>query len=188
MPLEYLPSPAEGELRQGEILGDVWKHETAAPATELSVTPDVVSVHHPLVVVMVTDCDLLWDHQARERQQRGEAGADEERSLLPDVLLCDLFLEQEIRARVPGSDVWRRVRQNQDERYHHIPAAPVPETSSELPDLYLDFKRTLSVPTTRLYEAIAAGSIGRKGLLPYPWVQHLTHRFYSFLARVGLPD
>src|SRR5207244_2645541 len=98
------------------------------------------------------------------------------------VWLCDAFDEDEIRTHLPkGSETWRRVRQNQDDRYHHLDAAPInpPDDSSEegnasvpeeqgvvgllqkqgisdetaldgpteLPDLFLDFKKALALPT-----------------------------------------
>lgn len=195
MPFQYVLSPTIGELRQGEILSDVWEHQTDNPPVELP-EGSAVGLHsdlHPRLMVMTAECDLVWDYQARlELRKQGEPGqsARDHPSLIPHILLCDLYEEPEIRARPTiNSAIWTRIRQNQDERYHHLQPAPIeaiPE--SGLPDLYLDFKKTLTLPTHRLYEALESSQIRRSAVLPPVFLQSLMQRFYSFLGRVGVPE
>ena len=195
MPLEYLPPPASNALRQGEIIAGIWEHQSDSAPVEVlegsGISFDPIS--HPLLMVMTPDCDLLWDYEGRIRaQSEGQPIGDarDDPGVLPHVLLCDLFSHEEIRPRFTGqSDIWRRIRQNQNERYHHLPTAPVGDTADEvLPDLYLDFKKILTLPTHRFYEGLESASIKRLAIMPPIYLQDLMHRFYAFLGRVGVPD
>jgi len=69
--------------------------------------------------VLTALCDLEQDYNAR----RVDAPRDDPR-LLPHVLLFDLYEESSLRHRFDTKQ-WRRVRQNQDERYHHLDAEMV---------------------------------------------------------------
>ena len=61
-----------------------------------------------------------------------------------------MFQESEIRGRVLGSEMWKRIRQNQDERYHAL-ASPTDGEAGNRPKLYMDFKRVFGIPTERLH-------------------------------------
>jgi hypothetical protein len=148
------------------------------------------------MMVMVQDCDVLWDFQARfpteEAQEAYGPEADDidtDKNCLSRLLLCDVFEHDEIRDRVAGSDVWRRIKQNQDERYHHFPEAPIGdgEDGAEFPDLYLDFKKTLALPTRQLYEGIRDDGVTRRAVVPPIFLHDLAHRFFGYLSRVALP-
>ena len=104
--------------------------------------------------------------------------------------MCDLYREEQIRGRVGGGDIWKRVRKNQDERYHKLPEAPYRDGASfgNIPDLYMDFKKTFALPTEQLCQAIASNGVRRIALVPHTYIHDLMHRFYGFLARVGVPD
>jgi len=194
VPLQYLLPTTSGALRQGEIISEVWEHQPSHSPVELP-EGSAIGVHselHPHLLVMTADCDLLWDYQPRlALRDKGESvqSARDHPSLLPHVLFCEIYDEVEIKGRVLGSDLWKRIRQNQDERYHHLSASAVGDpTVSDLPDLYLDFKKTLTLPTHRLYEALESSRIRRSAVLPPVFLQALMHRFYSFLGRVGVPE
>lgn len=195
MALVFEPS-SDGPLRQGEVLSGVWRHEVDAPASALEegAGASILSRDHARMVVLSAECDLLWDFQARfaeeSRTEYGpeREGIDEEGACLAHVLLVDAFEKEDIRDRVPGSDVWRRVARNQDERYHCLAAAEVAGTGDGLPELFLDFKRAWGVPTRGLYRALSAGALGRLGVVPPIHVHDLMHRFYAFLSRVGVPE
>lgn len=197
MPLQYAVTPISGALRQGEILGDIWIHRPLYPPidnTEGS-SFEVHSDYHPLMVIMSPDCDLEQDFKVRfpnpqDQEQYQSVTVDESLpAIIPQVLLCDLYEESEIRPRIPGSDVWKRVRQNQDERYHHFEAAPIGNpTQREFSALYLDFKKSLSLPTYSLYEGLRVKKVQRITLIPPVYIHQLLHRFYGFLSRVALPE
>jgi hypothetical protein len=84
---------------------------------------------------------------------------------------------------------FRRIKQNQDERYHHFPEAPIGERDggAGFPNLYLDFKKTLALPTLQLYEGIRDGGVTRRAVVPPIFLHDLVHRFFGYLSRVALP-
>jgi hypothetical protein len=194
VPLEYQITNDNGELQQGEVLANVWEHRSEYPPIEPSdkVAP-FISVHHPRMIVMTAECDMLWDYQARSGIHDEDALTGIELnhpSILPHILLCEMYEQEEIRSTITGSDIWKRIRQNQDERYHHLIEAPFAGNSvnEALPDLYLDFKKTFSLPTRKLYEGLNNSNIARVAVVPPIYVHDLIHRFYGFLGRVAVPD
>jgi hypothetical protein len=140
---------------------------------------------------MTADCDLLRDHEARfpvctpgESPTGPSLGPP-----TPIVLAIELFELEEIRPLIVGSDLWKRIKQNQDERYHHLPPAPVgPDGGSTLTDLYMDFKRVVGLRPQNLYEALLTRAVQRLAIVPPVYLQDLMHRFYGFQSRVGQPD
>lgn len=144
------------------------------------ITP-VERLDHPYAIIISQDCDLEWDYRARHGQVPDD-------KLLAHVLFCDLFLPNEIRSggRL-NSELFRRVKQNQDERYHHFDAAPIHETGQALPELYADFKATFSLPVEFVYSLTSGGKATRRGFLPAPYLQDFIQRLYSFLGRVAIP-
>ncbi len=179
----YDAPPTSGALRQGEILSGLWDHRLVAPTTRLSnilADFDRRSTAHPLMIVLTQDCDLEQDYTARfnpDDPERKKGVVEEAHSkLLPHLLSIDLLTEQELRSRVPGGDVLRRAKQNQDERYHSL----VP--------MFLDFKKVLGLPTESIYAAINAGSVQRVALVRAIYLHHVIHRFFAYQSRVALPD
>jgi hypothetical protein len=179
----YDPAPAAGELRQGEILAHALEYRVVAvrnPGEDRDL--DIAAIEHPLVMLLTADCDLLRDFEVRPPADPGLP------ALLPGVLVCDLHEEGRIRPQVGNAELWRRARQNQEERYHHLDAAPVGSGGEPLPDLYLDFRKAFTVPPEHLYDGIGSGRVTRMALMPPVYMQHLMHRFYSYVSRIALPD
>ena len=145
---------------------------------------------------MTADCDLEHNYDARFALDRpNDRNTLLKRdyaalSLVPYVQLCGLYTESEIRDRTPGGDVRRRIRANQDERYHKLAAASysVAPWFGTLPDLYIDCKKVLALPTEQLCSALDSGNIRRIALVPHTYIHDIIHRFYGFLSRVGVPD
>jgi len=188
VPIPLIPVPESGELRQGEILSNVWVHRAVAPARELREAPDVDQHHHPIAVVLHSDCDLLQDFNARR------AGAAEnrdphwsERSIVTQVLMCDAFVVDELRNRGASKDLWARIKNNQDERYHRLEFDPIAVTGTQLSELLLDFRKAFMVHTPDVYAALVADGIVRHGYVPPVYLHDLMQRFFSYHARVGLP-
>ena len=204
MPLVYEPPPTSGSLRQGEILSGVWEHRPRHPAIELDEDFElpVKSYKYPWLIVMTADCDLNWDYEAREKERKnenevlsedGEEPRDIETivpSIVPHILLCRAFEAEEIRHREGmNSGVWKRITKGQDERYHSLITSTTEGNHfKNPPDLYIDFKKSLSLPTDLVYEGLEPGTIGRAALIPPLYIHDLMHRFYSFLSRVGVPE
>ena len=187
MAFTYQPSDPSGRLSQGELLRNVDE-----PLLEVGSGTTFTKVPHDKVLVLTPDCDLVADFQYRHpdnetRQKEGFINSRES-NLLKHVLLCDLYEESEARPAIAGS-IWSRVPKNQMDRYHYIPSGTrASPASGEHPDWYLDFKRVFSLPPEWLYERIRDADISRQGVVPSPWINSVTHRLFSFQARVCLPD
>jgi hypothetical protein len=185
-------------FRQGEILADVIQIQIGADSLA-SDTSDISieEVVHPYALILTQDCDLDWDFKARASvKSQQDGGTQDQREenrrqakLVPNVLLCELTTAESLRPRLAGSDVLRRIRANQDERYHCFAAIPDDSDSRRegLPELVADFKRVFSIPTEELYLRLRGGT-NRRSTLQSPFLQHLSTRFGYFCLRVALPE
>jgi len=185
VPFFYLP-PEPLWLRQGEIienLFELWPRVSEGETIDVEQTAKLDRIDHPYAIVISQDCDLELDFKARH----GQASDDK---LLRHVLFCVLYSPDEIRIRagLDSSQLFKRARQNQDERYHHFNEAPIDKTERVLPDLYADFKATFSLPIEFAYSLTSSGHATRIGFLPSPYLQDFIHRLYSFLGRVAVPE
>jgi len=144
----------------------------------------MLTVSHEIAVVLTADCDLEQDFSCRSAKQASYGHPQ----LVAAVLLCDVFTEAEIHPKMPGSDVWKRVRKNQDERYHAFSEAPVEGIEPEvvLPGYFLDFKRVFTVPPEALYASLSDGNVIRVAKLSDPHLYDLLHRFFGFQSRIGV--
>jgi hypothetical protein len=193
VPFQYAAPASSPELRQGELLRNVWEHRSVqtSPATP-EVPPQVLAVYHEVVVVLTADCDLLQDYNDRPSADPSSSPEDpNSHRLLAHVLLCDAYDGAPLKVRFQQSRLWSRVEKNQDERYHHLDAATVGDEiqgATTIPDLYLDFKKAFGLSPESIYEGIRTGHVVRLAVIPPIYLHHLMHRFYGFLSRVALPD
>lgn len=186
-PPVYRPSHVEGRVWQGEILQNVVQIKPSIESIQNNEEGvlDVFPVPHDLVIVMSQDCDLEQDSKRREA---GEAGT------LPNVLFCDAYPAEVLRAKIQAQDQlgrqdWKkRIAQNQNERFHYLQKVePGQDLRAEgLPAIALDFKIYFTMPTDELYARLPLGTY-RRCILSSPYVEHLAHRFFKFQARVALP-
>ena len=190
MPFSYLPALDAGALRQGEILGELWTHR--ALTVGHTDAPEIRSFRHALAVVLTADCDLLQDFNVRFAEQEQPADPvpkdqnEDHPAIVPFTILCELFMDQQVRGRGGlNRDLWRRVVQNQDERYHAVPMPGTPDGGDQTRAI-LDFKKALAVPTEAIYSGILAREVRRVALIPPVYIHDLIHRFYGFLSRVGV--
>jgi len=186
-PTVYRPSAVGGRLWQGEILENVVQIRPSIESIENNEEGvlDVFPVPHELVIVLSQDCDLEQDYK---RRGAGEAAT------LPNVLFCDVYPAENLRAKVQAQDQlgrqdWRRrIAQNQHERFHYLQRVePGQDLQGQgLTAIALDFKIYFTLPTDELYARLALG-IRRRCTLNTPYVEHLANRFFRFQARVALP-
>ena len=179
-------------LRHGQIVCGVLEY---VPTGTLNANggPTFTEVKHDLVIVLTPECDLLSDFI--QRDEVGKSPKPEEgkvnSGVLSHVQCCDLLPLGDIRWPYPfNRGTWDRVHENRDERYLRVPAEDIRHYGHDYdhPDLYLDFKRVLSVPTDYLYAHLNQGKVGICGRIPEPWLSHLVQRCYGFQSRVCLPD
>ena len=188
MPI-YESSPAGGALRQGEILSNVVEARIDVRTLQGEGEPELEEKNHPLAVVMTQDCDLSWDYRARS-QPDPEERTKLANKTLPNVLLCELGYADQLRGkRTIQSDLWRRIRANQDERYHILHPVPADcDTQGQgFPELAVDFKRVFTVRTEELYFRLATEA-QRRSVLCGLFMQDLSTRFGYYQLRVPLPE
>jgi hypothetical protein len=182
----YKPSTADGRIWQGEILQNVIQIKPSLENIQNNDEGviDVFPVPHELVIVMSQDCDLEQDYN---RRHAGEPAT------LPNILFCDLYRAEVLRAEVQareqlGRQDWKRIAQNQHERFHYLQRVePRQDLQTQgITAMALDFKIYFTIPTDEVYARLAMG-MHRRCTLSSPYVEHLAHRFFKFQARVALP-
>jgi hypothetical protein len=171
----YVISPIRTEFRQGEIISNVSQWSWASQEEELLV------IEHPFVIIASQDCDLLQDFSARSQGKQGD---------LNGVLLYEAHKTFGLKAALPGSDVWRRVIRNNDERYHALQAssADFDREKQGIPDLIVDFKRFFTISVVELTrQCEPTGAARRRCILKEPYKEHFQSRAAFYIQRVGLP-
>lgn len=193
----YELPPSGGPVRQGEILGPLWEHRAEYPPRKIpwGQSVRVRSVMRDLVVVLTPDCDLEWDYDMRFLElggsDRGGNDPESHPQAVSQVLVCQLYDREQIRPRFKGEgDLWSRITENQDERYHRFPSAAIENALHPmyLHELFLDFKKATAVACDTLYQGVLGGDVERIAVVPPYYVHDLIHRFYGFLSRIALPD
>lgn len=193
----YDAASTDEALRQGEMITNLVAHivsvETlASPSKGLRVDMR----RHPFSIVMTQDCDLDWDYRARRKIEEAAFKDKDERSKLearqlPEILFCELHEASQLRVRKDmNSTIWSHIKVNKNERYHFFEAIPpeADQLNEGLPELAIDFKRYFTVSTDELNWQISSGGAQRRTRLVSPYLEHLSHRFSSFLSRVALPE
>ena len=210
MPLRYQVAPSIGDpLVQGELLSGVYELRPIHPASKPIIPIVVVNpIRHSRVIVLTNICDLEQDHKARKADEVLATEADDSQQVesdetadteepkenvhyVPYVFLVGLVQRDAMLERSDvRSKVLERIEKSQDKRFHYLPAAPVgpDEANLQLPDLYVDFKKALALPTEMLYKAVESGAVGRVAVVPDLYMLDLVQRQHSYLSRVGLPD
>ena len=197
MVLFYEAADQSGRLSQGEILVGLEERLSAnveGQAVSANSTRIFTVVPHDTVIVVTPDCDLLGDFFYRFCQDASSLNDKDIRArqsnLLSHVLCCEVYEQVEFKKSIAGgSDIWRRIEKNQDERYHHIPSGQtLGQLDNERPDFFLDFKRVFSISTEDLYKSLESAPVLRRGVLPTPWILSLVSRLFNFQGRVCLPD
>lgn len=131
---------------------------------------------------MNQDCDLEWDFKSRRDGSEGT---------LANILLCEAVTAEELKRypQTKGHDIWKRIRNNKDERYQFLRSVGPDQDSSgkEIPELGIDFKRFFTLPTEEVYRQLGSNA-KRRVFLVAPYAQHLTSRFFYYHSRVALPE
>lgn len=179
--LERVPRVA-----QGDVIRDVEFIEFVA---EESGTLEVSKIVFPLVVVLTQDCDLEQDFRFRMKEE-----SRSQDKFLFSVLVAPVYNLDHVcagehlselkmkmqpikRNKTPG----KLLQNNQLPRYHFIefPAA------TKLPPSVVDFKHYFSLNVK--YARLAKQDRFACSLAPL-FREDLSHRFASYLSRIGLPE
>lgn len=183
LPYRAAPSGSGASLRQGEILSNVIRIQLNLEFLGKQ-ERRVDDVKHDYAVVLTQDCDLEQDFKARQ-------GINKPDKLLRNVFFCRIVAAQQLRGTEGiNSDIWRRISQNKDERYHFLQKidAALDALQQGLPELGIDFKHYFTIPTDEIYKRIEINEAKRRCVLISPYLEHLSSRFAYFLSRVALPE
>jgi hypothetical protein len=170
-------------IQQGEVVSNLLRMQLDL-ASFGEPTPMVQTEIHEFAIVMTQNCELEQDHKIRN-------GISNKGKLLPNVLFCHVETAGQLRTSVPpGSDIWKRIVQNKDERYHFLQKveADCDTLGQGLPELGIDFMRYFTIPTDEVYKRVAASEARRRCFLRSPYLEHLSNRFAHFISRVALPE
>lgn len=172
----YVTTGLANELRQGEILSNIRQYSVDALAGSATF------VEHDFCVIAMQDCDLLWDHEARRTGRPPQ---------LNGILIYEAEEISVFRPKLPpGRDIWKRIKQNQDERYHVLEAVPASQDllGQGLPPLAIDFKRFFTMTAEEIERqcAVEQGA-SRRCRLEMPYREHLQGRAAFYFQRATLP-
>jgi hypothetical protein len=175
-----------GPLRQGEILSSVEQFVVQVNVQDPEGPVDVRIKRHPFAIVLAQDCDLAQDFKGRSGDSAAAA-----KLIIPNILLCEVDIAEYLKTGgtiAQGSDIWKRIVQNKDERFQYLRAVSteVDALGMGIQPLLVDFKRAFTVPTELLYEQLQKGT-KRRTVLTSPYLEHLSSRYAGFISRVALP-
>jgi hypothetical protein len=170
----FARSILNGEFRQGEILSAVTQSDYNSESGEIE------SETHEHIILVQQDCDLLQDHNKFSENST---------NILNSILALPLVTEDKLRPQLAGSDIMRRIRVHQQERYHQLPAASqeMDLQSEGLPELFVDFRIWFSLSPRELKFQISSSGARRRCFLNSPYKEHFQNRFCGYLQRVALP-
>lgn len=178
-PALYSASLADKELRQSEIITNLTSYIVVGNNDGVSVN----QVTNPYAIILAQDCDLLQDFNARAQAKARD---------LSGVLIYEAESAIEVRKQIKGSDIWKRIYQNKDERYHFLQEVPKgsDRLGEGLPALVVDFRRYFALTADEIYRQCAmSGDHGarRRCVIEVPYREHLQSRAAFYLQRVAIP-
>jgi hypothetical protein len=181
---KYARSLNGERLWQGEILSNLIQARVSLDSVGSPDPPKVDEMTHPFAVVLTQDCDLLTDYNLRFR--RATTGSE-----IPNILFCEVTTAESLRARLnPGSQNWKRIIQNKDERYQCLEGVPIDQDAAGhgADPLGIDFKRYFTIPTDEVYKRLELGQVDRRSRLISPYLEQFATRFFYYQYRVALPE
>ena len=175
----------EERICQGDIISDV---EYIERVTENNGILEVSKISFPFVVILTQDCDLAQDHTFREEPKETQD------KWLISVLVAPLYNAEHVFSGEHLLDIGIKsqpinkkktdgtlLQQNQKPRYHFL---EFPDDILVVPCV-VDFKHYFSVPVMYLRELKKTNFVCTVSEL---YREDLSHRFATFLSRIGLPD
>lgn len=161
------------EFRQGEIISDLLYYDFN-PANE-----EMEDISFSFGIIANQDCDLLRDHEAFVGSQG---------SVLIGILIFPASPCEVARSSVGNSETWRRVKKNDNDRYHVFQSIPLENDllGQGIPDLLVDFRKFILLTPLQLRWQIENGVAKRRSRLIPTYREHLQNRMCNYLSRVSL--
>lgn len=173
-------------ITQGDILRDL---------SIIIVNEDltVLSLEYQYGAILSQDCDLEQGCKIPIIPPGAPTLVTEFNQFLPSILFIPAFPAEllrsgehlvnlyQIRTKRISSEPWSIIKQNNNPRYHFLPAEP----NDQVPELVMDFKAYFTIPFKTILSKYAqhylttVNEIFREGL---------SQRFANYLSRIGLPE
>ncbi|MBF0362763.1 MAG: hypothetical protein HQK49_17220 [Oligoflexia bacterium] len=187
-----------GRLSQGDIFREV---EVIEQVLEQDGIIEVKKIVFPLAIVVSQDCDLLQHYRGiKKNTDSGESYPTSSKlndKYLFSALLVPLFnaeyvkqgtyLDELERSSVTfnnkkneSTTAWKKILQNETPRYHYF---EFPQTTPIVPQV-ADFKHFFTVNINYLTQKRQELKICT---IDVPFREQVSHRFYTYLARIGTP-
>lgn len=150
-----------------------------------------VKIFFPYVTIISQDCDL--EHGIKiEKTDPNDDGFIEFNQYLPSVLITPGFPADQIKAgdhlkdfsikpKNIASDIWKRIKSNNDARYHFLPS----DVNNQVPDLVIDFKSYFTLPFAYLIQHYESSYLSTINEL---FRENLSQRFSFYLSRIAIPE
>jgi hypothetical protein len=175
-------------IRQGDIYRDISFIEYAGEEDGIF---EVSTIVFPLVIVLTQDCDLEWDYHFRYSEPKK---ATQDKCLISVLVapiynvehfykgehLSELGLAMNIFERRSSRTANKNLKNNEIPRYHYI---EFPDDIPIVPSV-IDFKQYFSVNVLYLMSVKEEHFVCKISEL---YREDISHRFASYLSRVGLP-
>lgn len=147
-----------------------------------------IEIEFPYVIILSQDCDLTWGNDFFNRDTNKPFNQYLHNILLTPAFPADLVRGGEhlkelydfVCTKI-NSDNWKRIKQNNNPRYHYFPA----DTEMQLPDLLVDFKAYYTIPfgyIRELYDESYHATVNEL------FRESLSQRFANFITRIALPE
>lgn len=175
-------------LSQGDIYRDVEWFESVTQ------TEDIITVEKvtfPYVIVLTQECDLKFDYEFRWGKLKDKENQDK---YLISVLVAPIYNAEHVYVGEHLSELDLKMapvpkkhrsgdafRQNKNPRYHYLEFP----TETGMVESVIDFKHYFSVNVEYLKSIQKSNFVCRVGKL---FREDISHRFASFLSRIGLPE
>ena len=175
-------------LSQGDIYRDVEWFESVTQSEDIIT---VEKVTFPCVIVLTQECDLKFDYEFRWGKLKDKDNQDK---YLISVLVAPIYNAEHVYVGEHLIDLDLKMtpvpkkhrsgdafRQNKNPRYHYLefPA------DTRMVESVIDFKHYFSVNVEYLKSIQKLNFVCRVGKL---FREDISHRFASFLSRIGLPE
>ena len=141
-------------MRKSEIMNLQW-----IDIKEDVIEGDEISV--PYLVVLTQECDLEQDYENRLETENANTTNDK---YLQSILVSPAYLAEKLRKgthlealelnmQLIDSKRWKNVINNQNSRYHYLPA----NEKFKIPELVIDFKHYYTLPHDFFYQYLLCG-------------------------------
>ena len=184
-------------IREGDIFRDIEFIEDTFFTDDNQIGVSVLMF--PYIVILSQDCDLESDIRARMKQPPPDCEGAEKKEVSTDtviesILVCpcydkNLFMvgthleEMNLgKMQIWSADDtrWKILVGNRDPRYHFLSG----DKTLAINEMVIDFKHYYTIPRLKLYEEYQQKFVGTICEL---YREDLSHRFSSYLSRIGTP-